>query len=168
MTTDLVELLTSLRLLVGFLGEKDQHAWWGGSFLAPTAGAFLDPVFGRTRVLAQYNGVSAAAALVHDERIGVGRVYHLFRLPEDLERAIHLGIEAESETAALEGLFSDAQTAMARLDELSAGDAPFGEGPVRVSLDLRSPEAWRSAAALYRSAFRSNRQVFPFFDERNE
>lgn len=26
---------------------------------------------------------------MHDERIGVGQVYHLFRLPEDFEQAVH-------------------------------------------------------------------------------
>jgi hypothetical protein len=33
--------------------------------------------------------VKEAAARVHDEYIGVGKVYHLFRLPEHIEQALH-------------------------------------------------------------------------------
>src|SRR5215212_10212064 len=61
-----LEALTTLRTVVGYLGERDQFAWWQSSFFAPTSRAFLAPVFGRTQALAQYAGVSRAAALVHD------------------------------------------------------------------------------------------------------
>ena len=87
-STELTSLAT-LRLLVGFLGEKDHFAWWQSSFFAPGSNAFLAPVFPRTQLLAQYEGVTRAASLQHDDRIGVGDVCHLFRLPEDVEQGLH-------------------------------------------------------------------------------
>src|SRR5687768_11401701 len=83
------EYIATLRAVVGFLGEKDQFGWWASSFFAAGSTAFLAPAFPRTQLVAQCMGVVGAASKVHDERIGVGQVYHLFRLPEDLEQAVH-------------------------------------------------------------------------------
>jgi hypothetical protein len=38
--------------------------------------------------MAQYQGVRAAASRVHDDHIGLGKVYHLLRLPERLEHVL--------------------------------------------------------------------------------
>jgi hypothetical protein len=46
-------------------------------------GGFIKNAF-----VAQYHGVQEAASRVHDEHIGIGRVYHLFRLPEHVEQAL--------------------------------------------------------------------------------
>jgi hypothetical protein len=97
-----IESLAALRTLVGFLGEREQFAWWPSAFFAPGSQAFLLPLFARTRLLAQCNGVTQAAALVHDDRIGVGQVYHLFRLPEDMEQAIHRFLNDEAACGRLE------------------------------------------------------------------
>tara|TARA_B100000686_G_scaffold343118_1_gene423375 strand:- start:618 stop:986 length:369 start_codon:yes stop_codon:yes gene_type:complete len=78
-----------LRVIVGYLGEKDQHNWWGCSFFSAISSSFLDPVFPRTAFLARCHGVKAKATRLHDERIGVGKVYHLFRLPEHTEQKLH-------------------------------------------------------------------------------
>jgi hypothetical protein len=80
--------IARLRMIVGFLGEKGQHNWWSSEFFSATAPAFLNPVFGKTTTLAQYHGVKESARRVHDEHIGVGRVFHLFRLPESIEQAL--------------------------------------------------------------------------------
>lgn len=74
------EQIAAIRAAVGYLGEKDQAGWWSSSFFASTGSAFLSPIFPRTQVVAQCQGVSGAASKIHDERIGVGNVYHLFRL----------------------------------------------------------------------------------------
>jgi len=81
--------LAQLRAAIGFLGEREQNGWWQSTFLSAGSRPFLAPVFGRTLVLAQCAGVTQAAALVHDGRIGVGRVFNLFGLPEDVEQGIH-------------------------------------------------------------------------------
>ena len=91
MDHNLIEHVASLRTVVGYLGEREQYAWWQCSFFGPGSKTFLAPVFGRTQVLAQAPG-HARRPLIHDERIGVGEVYHLFRLPEDMEQGIHRGV----------------------------------------------------------------------------
>lgn len=73
METTQLQQLAILRTVVGYLGERDQSAWWQSSFFGPSSRAFLQPIFARTELLAQYNGVTRAAALVHDDRIGVGQ-----------------------------------------------------------------------------------------------
>ena len=96
--------LAKMRAVVGYLGERNQSGWWQSSFFAPGSQAFLAPVFGRTRLLAQCTGVAQAAAVVHDERIGVGDVYHLFRLPEDIEQALHRALHSHELSADIRAL----------------------------------------------------------------
>lgn len=67
----LASTIAELRVLIGYLGEKNQAHWWGGELLSPSATAFLAPIFNRSLFLAQYQGSSRAAAKVHDEAIGV-------------------------------------------------------------------------------------------------
>jgi ATP-dependent Lon protease len=76
-----LEHMAAMRAVVGFLGEKGQAAWWPSSFFAPGSTAFLSLVFPRTQFVAQCLGVTAAASKVHDERIGVGQVYHPVQEP---------------------------------------------------------------------------------------
>src|SRR6202022_616251 len=85
MNAKLIHNIVGLRLAVGLLGEQEQSGWWPSSFLGRHAPAFLRPIFGSKTRMAQYHGVTEAACRVHDERIGVGRVYHLYRLPETIE-----------------------------------------------------------------------------------
>ena len=80
--------IVGLRLAVGLLGEQEQSAWWPSGFLGRHAQAFLGPVFGSKTRMAQYHGVTEAACRIHDEKIGVGRVFHLFRLPESIEQRL--------------------------------------------------------------------------------
>jgi hypothetical protein len=88
MNAKLVRQIVCLRLAVGLFGEQAQLAWWSSSFLGQHALAFLRPIFGSKTRMAQYNGVTEAACRVHDEKVGVGRVFHLYRLPETIERRI--------------------------------------------------------------------------------
>ena len=80
MNAKLIHKIAGLRLAVGFLGEQEQAAWWPSVFLGRHAHAFLNPIFGSKTRIAQYHGITEAACRVHDESIGVGRVFHLFRL----------------------------------------------------------------------------------------
>ena len=88
-----------LRLLVGYLGERAQGAWWPTAFYEPSGRLFLEPVFGKTARLAQYHGVLEAARRLHDDHLSVGR-YHLFRLPEEVEQNLHGLIERQVREAA--------------------------------------------------------------------
>ncbi len=78
---NIAKTIAELRVLVGYLGEKPQAGWWSSEFYSPSAAAFLSPIFNRSLFLAQYQGATAAAAKAHDDTIGIGRIFHLFRLP---------------------------------------------------------------------------------------
>ena len=165
MSPEVVEVIASLRLAVGFLGEQAQTAWWPSAFLGSTSKPFLLPVFPRTTALAQCRGVTHAAARVHDERIGVGSVFHLFRLPEDIEQAVHRLLEQQEPSKRLSLAVNDKESALKSLKAFVTSKQPPGSGPVRVGRvsDLNKPESWRVVAAHYVAGFQALSEVFPFF-----
>ena len=69
MTKDIYKLIAELKLLIGYLGEKNQFNWWDSNFLGTSSGVFLIHPYPRTTLLAQYHGVSEAALLAHDESV---------------------------------------------------------------------------------------------------
>ena len=160
--------LAQLRAAVGFLGERDQHGWWQSTFLSAGSKPFLVPVFGRTLVLAQCAGVTQAAALVHDERIGVGRVFHLFRLPEDVEQGIHRALRDPKVGQQIAAIVASPDAAMAYLQGEARPATSSGIGPVQVgeAHELRERKPWRLVAAQYAHAFTTVGQVYPYFTER--
>lgn len=160
-----IETLATLRTVVGYLGEREDFAWWPSAFFAPGSATFLAPLFARTQLLAQCNGITQAAALVHDERIGVGHVYHLFRLPEDVEQGIHRLLSDEAECQRIEARLADQATALESLREIAGRPAAEGMGPTRIGSldDLRAQEALQATAAHYLHAFEHGGQVFPYF-----
>lgn len=166
---NLAEQLAILRAVVGYLGERGQHAWWQSSFLAPTSPAFLAPVFGRTQVLAQVSGVTRAAAMVHDERIGVGQVYHLFRLPEDIEQGIHRILYNPELCQQIAAFASDEQSAMAYLNSKAVLLEVEGAGPIHIGgiRRLRQADSWSVIAVHYARGFEQGKEVFPYFAERS-
>jgi len=159
--------LAILRAVVGYLGEREQHAWWQSSFFSPASQAFLAPVFGRTQILAQLNGVTRAAAIVHDARIGIGQVYHLFRLPEDVEQGIHRVLHSPELYEQIAALVSDKESAMAYLRHEAGSLAGEGAGPVHIgdTHDLRDAASWSVAVAHYIRAFENRLEIYPYFND---
>jgi hypothetical protein len=157
-----IEDLILLRTSIGYLGEKEQHNWWPSGFYSASSSAFLAPVFSRTQRLARLSGVSRAASRVHDEYIGVGAVYHLFRLPERLEQRIVTHMQAE--TAASEAP-PTREAALAWLREFAAEPPVATLGPVRVGAieQVQDEECWREVAALYLYAFEMGARIYPYF-----
>jgi hypothetical protein len=165
MSSEIVDSVALLRLAVGLLGEQAQPAWWPSAFLGAASKPFLSPVFPKTTVLVQCRGVTHAAARVHDERIGVGSVYHLFRLPEDIEQAIHRLFEQPEHAQRLSALVKDRESALSALKALAANTKASSNGPVRIgrATDLSSTDSWRAVAAHYAAGFHASSEVFPFF-----
>jgi hypothetical protein len=157
------------RMAIGYLGEKDQSGWWQSSFLTPGSKAFMAPVFGRTQVLAQCTGVTRAAAMVHDERIGVGNVYHLFRLPEDMEQAIHRALHDPDLCKKSMALLTSKDAATQYLSRQVALQLFSGVGPTRVgdTNNLRSAEYWRTVAGYYLHGFEQGSEVYPYFSDKS-
>lgn len=152
-----------LRLLVSFLGERAQHAWWPTAFYETSSRPFLEPVFVKTARLAQYHGVVEAARRLHDEHLSVGS-FHLFRLPEEAEQDLHALIQA---AAGLELVAAFPQTkdgALDALSQVSEGSNARGDGPVMVGhvQDLASQTVVASMAAVYLSAFSRGMKAYPY------
>jgi len=167
MQVNLLNSIIQFRLAVGYLGERSQYGWWQSSFFTLGSGAFLSPLFGRTQLLAQCSGITRAAALVHDERIGVGRVYHLFRLPEDVEQSIHQVLQTTTSGNSFEKLTASKETALAFLRTNTKPFAAGGVGPLRIGslADLQNLQTWKSVAGAYLFGFETKQEIFPYFTE---
>lgn len=168
MDTSQVKELATLRITVGYLGERDQFAWWPSAFFGSGSKSFLTPVFGKTHLVAQCNGVTTAAATLHDERIGVGQVYHLFRLPEELEQKIQRSLMDLALSGSLLDPVTSKESAMTHLQSHATTAVQSGVGPTRIGNlhDLYQFSAWGAVAAHYQNAFMQSSQVFPYFTER--
>jgi hypothetical protein len=160
-----LEYLAKLRIVVGYLGEHEQCSWWPSSFFASGSQAFLAPIFARTQFLAQCSGVTRAATHVHDERIGTGHVYHLFRLPEDLEQDIHQLLHSAELTQEIASLIADQETALNFLQQNSDSIDSSAVGPILINRTeaLRNTTQWRIACAHYFHGFKQGVEKFPYF-----
>lgn len=157
--------VATLRIAVGFLGEREQFGWWQSSFFSEWSKAFLAPVFARTQLVAQYTGAVQAATLVHDDRIGVGRVYHLFRLPEAFEQELRQVIARPDFAHEIGVHIADHDQALGLLQSRAAKFDTETIGPVLVGQvqDMYEVDIWRAVAAHYANGFKQNSQVFPYF-----
>ncbi|MBW4653772.1 MAG: BrxE family protein [Kaiparowitsia implicata GSE-PSE-MK54-09C] len=154
---------SQLRLLVGYLGEKNQKNWWSTAFFDATSKLFLEPIVPRTVRLAQYKGVHEAARRLHDEHVAVGGIYHLFRLPEEVEQDLQQRIIAAPEEW-FAPLISPEQ-AMATLETLAEAPTPIESGPQSLGQysELYCPAGTTVLARHYLSAFRQNIRSYPYF-----
>jgi len=167
MNFDVVKQIVELRLLVGFLGEKSQCNWWGSNFIGTSSEAFLAPVFSRTTMLARYYGVCEAALLVHDEHIGVGANYHLYRIPDSAELAAAKVLADTDFQQHLLDVLSSNEAAQTRLGELATGDTGKVEGPVVLGRysDSNLEQLLGRAASHYSRAFKDGYKCFPYMRE---
>ena len=160
-----LEFIATLRCAVGMLGEKDHAGWWASSFFSNASSTFMAPLFPRTGLLAQCHGVTAAATRVHDERIGVGEVFHLFRLPEDMERGVHELLQDSEKAEGIQKNLADADSARAFLEQGEEAKADVGPTLISDIAGLRDQQNWQSVAAKYAAGFRSESEVFPYFTD---
>lgn len=162
MDSEFLSLLAQARILVGFLGESNQFAWWRTSFYEPASLRFLEPVFPRTSALAQYHGVVEAARLVHDEGLSAGS-YHLFRLPEELEQDLH-GLMGAQAAEITNDSTREKYAALKLLAGIAGMPATRSEGPSAVGSvnEIRSPAVVRRIAALYSMAFDQGIRSYPY------
>lgn len=154
--------LIRLRLLVGFLGEKNQFGWWQSTFLGVTSTSFLLPSFPRTSLLAQYHGVIESARQVHDQHIGIGQVFHLFRLPSEVEQDLHASLLTGFSIK--DGL-TDSDQALKQLQSLSekliqiSPNGPIAVGDIE---DCTGSLLIKTLAATYWGAFNCSNRTYPY------
>jgi hypothetical protein len=115
---------------------------------------------------ARYQGIVEASKRVHDERIGVGRVFHLFRLPEATEQRLFDALSSNDGKKVARLLSPEA--ANEQLSVLAVGSTEAKQGPLSIgsSEDLGRPDWLRVAAGLYAAAFAAGLQCFPYFSEK--
>lgn len=154
------EVLAELRALVGYLGEE--HGWWDSQFFSRSARTFLEPVFPRSLPLSQYQGVTVAAARAHDERIGVGRIVHLFRMPELHEQAAAAVLQDATGVDQVFAHLANQEQAMKRLQAL-ASPVESNEGPVLVGgWDEDLALSLGKMAGHYAAAMHEGRRTYPY------
>jgi hypothetical protein len=164
-----LQAITRLRVIVGYLGEKAQFDWWPSGFFTPSSAAFLNPVFARTAPLAQYHGVKEAARRVHDEHIGIGRVFHLYRLPETLEQSLFELLQEPAAAVAAHPVLVSQAAALDALQSFFNTASAGQEGPVQIgtAVDLEG-DAWLGAAAhCYHAAFTQGTRSYPYLVDRS-
>ena len=161
MTASYLPALLRLRLLVGYLGERAQCAWWPTAFYESSSKLFLEPVFTKTSQLAQYHGVVEAARRLHDEHLSVGS-YHLFRLPEEVEQGLYTSMQSSAGESWTQPQSKD--DALQMLTQLASTKATTGVGPTAVGhiRDIDSPDTLKTIATAYLSAFTQNARSYPY------
>jgi len=157
--------IARLKLLVGFLGEQSQFNWWLSAFFAPSSSAFLAPVFSKNAFAAQYHGGQEAASRVHDEHIGIGRVYHLFRLPEHVEQALFNSLQDKVLVDSIRDQLQNQDRALDNLITLADSLPECAEGPVLIGDidELMDGKNLGLLAHYYLSAFTGNAKTYPYY-----
>lgn len=155
--------LLQMRMLVGFLGERAQCAWWPTAFYEGSSKLFLEPVFSKTSRLAQYHAVLEAARRLHDEHLSVGS-YHLFRLPEEVEQDLHATVQSGVGEELASQAPQSKEAALHALKRLAATGETSSVGPTAVGSikDIDSTETLKAIAAAYLSAFTQDAKTFPY------
>jgi len=155
--------LLQMRLLVGFLGERAQFAWWPTSFYESSSKLFLEPIFSKTPHLARYHGVLEAARLLHDEHLSVGS-YHLFRLPEEVEQDLHAILQGRVGEEFTSLISQSKEGALDALRLLSSTSCTLGVGPTAVGYikDIDSTDTLTAIASAYFLAFMQNVRTYPY------
>jgi hypothetical protein len=159
-----IEELALLRGLVAFLGEKDQFGWWDSSFLGATGRKYIAITNPRSHVATGVIAACEAARRVHDARIGKGRVYHLFRLPQTTEQKLQR-YTLTRDAATLVTAFEGKDNALHTLETLAKDPDDAPDGPIRLGggKTLSSSTIVSKLAGMYLGAFRSSKQTMPYF-----
>jgi hypothetical protein len=69
-STPIIDRIITLRLAVGYLGQRKQAGWWDCDFLDATGIRFLETTFPRTAWAAALRSTTEAACIVHDQALG--------------------------------------------------------------------------------------------------
>lgn len=164
MTAELIENICESRMIIGFLGEKNQASWWDCSFLSPSSTVFLVPVFPNSLMTAQYSGLCQAASIIHDDHIGLGKHYHIYRLPASIERALTKPLKNKTVAGLISTYVSSRESALNRLKELCTKKVDRAEGPVAVGdfSDAKLNDLFKVSLAHYIDALEFGYKTFPY------
>lgn len=156
----LTKQLIDLRQTIFWLGTHQQ--WWPGETQIETRRDYLNYVVPNTRQLADFMLMTETARCIHDEAVGPG-AYHLFRLSEDLERAIYQVFRRSASSLAITA--TDRTTLHRRLARYTGGQAVEEViGPVSLGTiqDIDDDTTRCVLAKHYEVAFTTGRRVYPY------
>lgn len=164
MNDEIKKNVLRLRLIVGFLGERTQFNWWPTAFYESSSRLFLEPIYTKTSVLAQYHGVLEAARRLHDEHLNIGS-YHLFRLPEEVEHALYTLVSNNINDNPIFNSPDNKKNALEKLKDMAGNNKTVNEGPMVVGKieDLESIQAVQKTAGAYLAALEQSIKVYPYF-----
>jgi hypothetical protein len=168
-TTEHILALLELRVAVAFLGEHGQNGWWKTQFLQPTGQRFLEFIYPRTAFAAAVTAATEAAKKFHDERIGKGGVFHLFRFPPTLEFRVHQQL-LSSDAARLAQIVTNASAARALLERYVKNKQPTALGPLRIGevSAITKEITVAKLAGIYLQSISSATVALPYFTAAHE
>lgn len=161
--TTLLKKILQSRILISYLGESQQFAWWESNFLSPVGLQFSEINFPRSAFSAACNSAAEAARRLHDTRIGRGSVLHLFRFSPPMEQDLHSKLLVLPKEE-ISPLIMDKETALKKLSELAKPANHQAEGPVQVAQfkgEIHQDDL-TAMAAYYLNAFQNNLKCFPY------
>ncbi len=111
--------------------------------------------------------MTEAAKRLHDERIGKGSVYHLFRLPAYPEEAIHRNL-LSAEYNSIISCLNTQDDALDRLKSFFTDKSKTPEGPVQIGTleNIFGELALKKLSMNYYNAFTNRKMSFPYFAEK--
>jgi hypothetical protein len=153
------QILAQLRLSVLTCGEALPGKCWDSDGLGKTGQTDLLTVFPRTSLVAASNHAAKLAQAHHDAVTRATGVFHLFRLPTDVEASIHheLMIAIPNDHDVQGKLWTE-------LEDLPEFAAAAQEGPVNLGeIKLTVAKDISKIASAYKAAFDAGLSVVPYF-----
>ena len=153
------QILAHLRLSVLACGEALPGKCWDSDGLGKTGQTDLLTVFPRTSLVAAASHAAKLAQAHHDAVTRATGVFHLFRLPTDVEASIHheLMTAIPNDQDVQGKLWSE-------LKDLPKFEAAAQEGPVNLGeIKLTVAKDISKIANTYKAAFDAGLSVVPYF-----
>ncbi len=160
-----IKSLLTLRLAVGLLGEQGNHGWWKSRFSVYGKRALVLS-FPRSYRIAIFKGTGEAALRVHQQVLD-NRSHHLFRLHQELDSKMRDALLTPEGQELFDAVLENRESAESHLTELAARHRQSAEGAANLgpsSVDNVMANVGRMAR-IYKTAFDSGAQAFPFFSQ---
>lgn len=152
-----IKTIALLRLSILTKGESLPSIYWDSKGLNPTAQSDLSYIFPRTSYIASLTHAKELARAHHDATTREFGVYHLFRLPTEMESEIHSYLLANTDQL-------DSHIPFSELDSLPEVNISKFEGAVDLGeVDLSSKKDISTLAHTYKSAMDAEKSSSPFF-----
>lgn len=152
-------ILAKLRLSVLAAGEALPSKCWDSTGLSKAGQADLVVMFPRTSILAAATHAAELARAHHDKYTRATGIYHLFRLPTELESKIHREM-----VDSIPNDFDVHANIWGELGELPTTSADAEEGPVNLNaLKLSTNKDIAKLGANYKAAFDEGLSCIPYF-----